>query len=179
MKFLKLIALTFLIFAHQSCSNPQKELHEKIIGLEDDFKKNLSGKIEQAKVNELIKLYEEYSTKYKSDSLTTRYIFETANLYMGQNNPNKALAACDKIIKEYPQSPQLVNAYFFKGFIFDEKLKDIESAKASYREVYTRFPQSDLADDAKILYERAGKPMEEWLNEIAKNDTTVAEEIVK
>nr|MBK9652725.1 hypothetical protein [Bacteroidota bacterium] len=45
--------------------------------------------------------------------------------------------------------------------------------------MYTRFPQSDLADDAKILYERAGKPMEEWINEIAKNDTTVAEEIVK
>nr|MBK9652724.1 tetratricopeptide repeat protein [Bacteroidota bacterium] len=114
MKLFKLIALTFLIFAQQSCNNPQKDLHEKIIGLENDFKKNLSGKIEQAKVNDLIKLYEEYTTKYKSDSLTTRYIFETANLYMGQNNPNKALAACDKIIKEYPQSPQLVNAYFLK-----------------------------------------------------------------
>jgi outer membrane protein assembly factor BamD (BamD/ComL family) len=176
MKYLKFIALTLLIFAQQSCSNPQKELHEKIISLENEFKKNLSGKIEQAKVNELIKLYEEYATKYKSDSLTTRYIFETANLYMGQNNPNKAIAACDKIIKE---SPQLVNAYFFKGFIFDEKLKDVDNAKAAYKEVYTRFPQSDLADDSKILFERAGKPMEEWINEIAKNDTTVAEDIVK
>lgn len=49
MKLFKLIAFTFLIFAQQSCNNPQKELHEKIIGLENDFKKIFQAKLNKPK----------------------------------------------------------------------------------------------------------------------------------
>lgn len=173
--FCSVIILLFI----WGCTNKQKALNNKIEALEESFKKNMGPKIYHAKVNELLKLYEQYAADYKDDSLTVRYIYETANLYMGMNNTDKAMECCNKIIDQYPKSNMVAGAYFFKAFICDEKLKDYECAKAAYKEVFTKFPQSEFAHDSRILYERAGRPVEEWISSMAHNDTIVPTEIVK
>ncbi|MCD6418728.1 tetratricopeptide repeat protein [bacterium] len=69
-----------------------------------------------------------------------------------------ALHAYDKCAQIYPDNPGTYKALFLAGFVASEYLKDKDSAREYYKKVIEKYPDCDLADDAKWMLENMDKP---------------------
>lgn len=80
----------------------------------------------------------------------------------------KALSIYDWIIDSYPNYEKTPTAYFLKGFILDDQLKNDSLAGIIYTEFLEKFPDDELADDVEFLKSNLGKSNEEILKIIQK-----------
>ena len=64
-----------------------------------------------------------------------------------------ALKTYERILEIYPDSPRAYKAQFLIGFVYSENLKDQQKAKENYRKVIDKYPECDLADDARYMIE--------------------------
>ena len=93
---------------------------------------------------------------------------------MNNGQPDKSIENFNKVIKEFPDFKKIEECYFLKGFVFENYLKDFASAKKSYNEFLTKFPKSDLADDAQVSLENMGLTPEQIMRKFeakAKEDS--------
>lgn len=109
---------------------------------------------------------------------------EIAYAYYKQRETDSALAAADRFIKQFPNSPQIDYVYYLKGLInfnsdlgvfgdfFQQDLseRDAKAAQDSFdafSELVTRFPNSKYVPDAKVR-------MQYLINAQARSETYVA-----
>ena len=128
-----------------------------------------------------------------SETLEARYPYgryaqqaqlDLAYTFYKDKEPQQALAACDRFIKLHPAHPNLDYAYYLKGLVNfneDESLlsrwtgqdiseRDPRAAREafqSFRDLVTRFPNSQYAADAQIK-------MTHLVNSMAANEMHVA-----
>ncbi len=95
-----------------------------------------------------------------------------AQLYIAEENYQDAINCYTKLIGFYPKDPSSYKWHFMMGFIYSEYLDEPDKAKEYFKNVYTKFPECELADDAKFLYEYAGEDVEEIIFRKAEENTT-------
>ena len=74
-----------------------------------------------------------------------------------------AIAQYERLLREYPASAAADEAQFMIGFICEEHLGDFDRARQAYRLVVERYPDSELAENARRLLPNVGRPPEEWV----------------
>ena len=74
-----------------------------------------------------------------------------------------AIGHYERLLQEYGSSDYADDAQFMIGFISEEYLDDYARARASYRLVIDRHPDSELAASARRLLPNVGKAPEEWV----------------
>jgi TolA-binding protein len=68
----------------------------------------------------------------------------------------------DKLITEFPETEETPNYMMNKARIIEEKLQDIAKAKDAYNDLIKRFPENQMAIDAKLYVQNfLGKSAEE------------------
>jgi TolA-binding protein len=77
--------------------------------------------------------------------------------------PDKALDYLEKLIKEYPASPEAPQAYMLSAELFVDQYNDIEKAVNRYLEVEARYPKSEQAPPSlsragELYYVKQGNP---------------------
>jgi outer membrane protein assembly factor BamD len=132
------------------------------------------------------------------ESLLSRYPYgvyaqqaqmELAYAYYKHEDPDSAITAVDRFIKDYPTSPHLDYIYYLKGLVhFDPDTSffkrwaphdladtDPENVQASFdafKELVTRFPNSIYSPDARLR-------MQFLANTLARHEIKVAEWYVR
>ncbi|MDP1680106.1 MAG: outer membrane protein assembly factor BamD [Candidatus Nitrotoga sp.] len=131
-----------------------------------------------------IKLFETLQSKYPYGRYAQQAQMEIAYAYYKQNEPESALSAVERFIKQYPNSPNVDYAYYLKGLVnFDEDLgifgegfqpdvsernpKAPREAFDAFKDLVTRFPNSKYAADSKLR-------MQYLINALARHETQVA-----
>jgi outer membrane protein assembly factor BamD (BamD/ComL family) len=111
----------------------------------------------------LVALYQEYAAAFPKDSLAVEYLFRSADYNMRLKKGQEALADLDAIIAKYPDHWRVPDCYFFKGFVYEDVLYDIEAAINAYYEFVAAFPNHALALDASVTISHleSGKSLEE------------------
>ena len=74
-----------------------------------------------------------------------------------------AIGHYERLLQEYGSSAYADDAQFMIGFISEEYLDDYGRARASYRLVIDRYPDSELAASARRLLPNVGRAPEEWV----------------
>lgn len=114
-----------------------------------------------------IKSYEALQARYPYGRYAQQAQMEIAYTYFKQREADSALAAVDRFIKQYPNNAHVDYAYYLKGLInFNEDLgmlgkvvkQDLserdpaaaQSAFEAFKELSTRFPNSQYTPDAKL-----------------------------
>ncbi len=54
---------------------------------------------------------------------------------------------------------------FLKGYVYENDLRDLETAKKIYEEFLVKYPDDEFADDAEISIKNLGKSPEELIKE--------------
>lgn len=94
------------------------------------------------KLNELYK-------KYKEHPLADEILWLRANTLFKQDDVNKTVEDLEKIIKDHGQDILCDDARFLLAKIYEEKLKDKETAMRMYREILQKFPGSIFGAEAR------------------------------
>jgi outer membrane protein assembly factor BamD len=145
-----------------------------------DAKKSLNdGGYEEA-----IKQFESLQSHYPYGRYAQQAQIEIAYAYYRQNEPESAISAADRFIKQYPNNPHVDYAYYVKGlanfnadiglfglaFGQDPTERDPKAAQdsfAAFKDLVTRFPSSRYAPDSKLR-------MQYLLDALAKYEIHVA-----
>lgn len=136
-----------------------------------------------------IELYEKLEARYPFGRYAMQAQLDVAYAHYRADEPEEALAAADRFIKLYPQSPYVDYAYYLKGIInynrgkgflerfipTDDSQRDPGAALDAFKDFATlveRFPNSKYAEDARqrMVYLR---------NNLAMNEVHVARYYLK
>ena len=123
--------------------------------------------MENASYEKAIKLFETLQSRYPYGRYAQQALLETAYAYYKQEEPESALSAVERFIKQYPNHSSVDYAYYLKGLIhFNEDLglfgdatqpdmseRDPQEAREAFdafRDLVTRFPASKYAADSRL-----------------------------
>ena len=137
-------------------SRPAKEIYAEAMEELD------SGHYESA-----VKTFEKLQSSYPYGRYAQQAQLEIAYAYYKQKEPESAIAAADRFIKQYPNNIHVDYAYYLKGLInFNEDLgllggvvrqdlseRDPNAAReafGAFKELVTRFPDSQYAPDSRL-----------------------------
>lgn len=113
-----------------------------------------------------VKSFEKLQSLYPYSRYAQQAQLEIAYAYYKQKEPESAIAAADRFIKQYPNNPHVDYAYYLKGLVnFNEDMgllsavskqdlaerdpKAARDAFAAFKELVTRFPNSQYAPDSR------------------------------
>ncbi len=87
--------------------------------------------------------------------------FDMAQQYMEQQNWDKAAEYFEKTYGEFPDGLFSSKSLFMIGYINANHLKNFDKARKFYQEFVDKYPDHDLANDAKYELEHMGKSADE------------------
>jgi outer membrane protein assembly factor BamD (BamD/ComL family) len=148
--------------------------HDKVVNRIQTMEKSLFSpdavSFNKEKADSLLSLYTEFIREYPKDSLAPAFLFKAANIEMNANNGKRALELFDQYIKDYPDKPKASLCLFFKAFIYENLMQDIEKARETYLLFIENYPNDDFTKDAKMALANLGKTPEMIIREFeAKN----------
>jgi outer membrane protein assembly factor BamD (BamD/ComL family) len=136
------IAVTFLV----ACQSSKSKLSERIVVLE----KETSTEFDVKKLDNLLSLYHQYINEFPQDATIEEYLFKAGTLSMSLRKGGDALSDFAMLISRFPQSVYLAEVYYYKAFVYEDIIYDIDAAKIAYNDFIARFPDHKSVSDAKL-----------------------------
>ncbi|MCR4303770.1 MAG: outer membrane protein assembly factor BamD [Gallionella sp.] len=172
----------FLLLTLTACSStlPDSAKNIPVEEMYSEAKKHL----DEQSYEEAIKQFEALQSRYPYGRYAQQAQLEIAYAYYKQTEPEPAIAAADRFIKQYPNNPHVDYAYYLKGlanfnadiglfgFAFGEDPterdpKASQDSFAAFKDLVMRFPASKYAADSRLR-------MQYLLNSLAKYEIHVA-----
>jgi TolA-binding protein len=122
-------------------------------------------KVDSTAVTELLSAYQNFASRFPKDSLAPEYLYKAAGLAVGFNRGTQAVDLYESIINEYPEYKKIPECYFMEAFAYENAIGNIAKASEYYNKFLAKYPEHDLADDAKAALKFLGKSPEEMVRE--------------
>jgi len=146
--------------------------------------KDAKESLEKENYESAIKKFESLQSRYPYGRYAQQALLEVAYAYYRQNEPESAISAAERFIKQYPNNPHVDYAYYVKGlanFNGEKSLLDslgnqdpterdpkaAQDAFAAFKDLLIRFPNSKYAPDSRVR-------MQYLINALAKYEIHVA-----
>jgi outer membrane protein assembly factor BamD (BamD/ComL family) len=113
----------------------------------------------------LVIMYVEFVKKYPEDTMSPGFLFKAANVTMNNGEPEKAIGFFEQYIAAYPTAPKAPMCLFFKAFVYENMLRDIDRAREIYLQFIEKYPKDDFVDDARMALVNLGKTPEMLIRE--------------
>ena len=177
------ILYAFILFTLVACSSDPSAEDNKYTA--DELYNLGMTAMDDNLYDQAIKKFEKLQANYPYGRYAQQALMEVAYANYKQGEPAPALSAVDRFTKQYPNNPHLDYMFYLKGLIhFDENLagammsisnqdpserdpKSLHESFDAFRELLTRFPDSQYSADARLR-------MEYLVNTLAGSDIHVA-----
>ncbi|MBL4655217.1 MAG: hypothetical protein JKY33_05285 [Bacteroidia bacterium] len=165
-----IISLCFLVI-FTGCSPGDIQRIEEIEVLEDQLYSK-SAKFDKNIANDLLVKYEEFITNHKEHEKAQGYLYSAAETANSLMQFKKAINLYGTYSKRYADDSRAASCVFIQGFIYENHIGDLGMAEKHYKMFLEKYPDHDLAKDAKFSIDNLGKPVEELLKQFeAKQDS--------
>ena len=162
---LNIVYIIFVLFL-LSCSPSRSKMLDKIVKMESEMK--TSSKVDTVAVTQLISAYQNFAAKYPNDSAAAENLYKAAGLATGFNRGVQAVDLYETLIVSHPEFNKIPECYFMQAFAYENVIGNIVKANECYNRFLTKFPNHELADDAKAAIKFLGKTPEEMVHEFEK-----------
>jgi outer membrane protein assembly factor BamD len=177
---MRAILSVFLLFTLISCSTTPKQDLRPV----NELYTEAHEQMQKENYEQAAKLLETLQARYPYGRYAQQALMEIAYANYKQNEPEAALSAADRFIKQFPNAANLDYIYYLKGMInfndnagFFSRLSHQDPAERdpqtlrdsfdNFRELITRFPNSHYTDDAKLR-------MQFLINTLSRSDISIA-----
>ncbi|MBI5625854.1 MAG: outer membrane protein assembly factor BamD [Nitrosomonadales bacterium] len=157
----------FLLLTLTACSSlPDADNLDKSLSAEEMYKVAKES-LDKESYETAIKKFESLQSRFPYGRYAQQALLEVAYAYYRQNEPESAISAAERFIKQYPNSPNVDYAYYVKGLANfhgernlldslggqDPTERDPKAAQdsfAAFKDLVTRFPNSKYAPDSRV-----------------------------
>jgi outer membrane protein assembly factor BamD (BamD/ComL family) len=161
----KYVLLILTLVAVTACQPSKEKLSGQISAMEKRLFSPTAQGLSRESVDSLVADYENYVKRFPEDSLAPAYLFKAAGVAMNTGNGGKAVELYDKLMKDHPSHPKAALALFFKGYVQENLLKNLDQAKETYLLFIEKYPDNEFADDAQASIDNLGKTPEQMIRE--------------
>ncbi|HNY01554.1 MAG TPA: tetratricopeptide repeat protein [Bacteroidales bacterium] len=147
------------------CTPSRDKLARQIDAQEKSLYSPQAQEFSKGKADSLVAMYEEFIQKHPQDTLSPGYLFKAGNIVMNEGDGPKALRIFEQYMKDYPKGPKAALCLFFKAFIYENLMGDLDRAKESYLIFLEKYPNDDFANDARMSIANLGKTPEMLIKE--------------
>ena len=176
--------VAFLLLTLSACSSlPDQNDPYKSLSAEELYKEAKEN-LEKEHYETAIKKFEALQSRFPYGRYAQQSLLEVAYAYYRQNEPEPAISAAERFIKQYPNHPNVDYAYYVKGLANfggekgllvslggqDPSERDPKASQDSFeafKDLVTRFPDSKYAPDSRVR-------MQYLINSLAKYEIHVA-----
>lgn len=170
------LLMLFMLAAVISCGPSSKQDASRIKAAEDELFAADEGFVDKEKALALVDMYVAFTDAYPQDSMAVEYLFKSAEFCLNLGEGQRAIKLYDRVINEYPDFRKVPECLFLKGYVYENYLGDLESAKAIYLEFIEKYPDNEFADDAQVSIQNLGKSPEELIKEFEEKQAGTAPE---
>ena len=124
-------------------------------------------------VIQLVDAYVLFAEQNPNDVQSPDFLFKALDIAVGVNaeGPEKAVKIADVLIEKYPDFEMTPMAMFIKGFVYENKLGDLQNAEITYRQFIEKYPDNPMVEDVKSTLENLGLSPEELIRKFeSKNE---------
>lgn len=137
---------------------------------------NADATVNQESVPGMIETYCRFADENPDNALAPQYLFKAFEVAVNFGEPEDALETGNKLAASYPEYEKTSVALFMMGsLVYEDKLHDLDKARAMYDKILSDYPDSDFAPSAEQAIKNLGKTPEELIREfeLMNADTTV------
>lgn len=125
-----------------------------------------SGRLNMQASKDFAKIARELADSFPADTMSAMPFYRSAEVVRAMNDPKRAAVIYQDVYDRYPSFSKAPEALFMLAFTYDEDLKDLEAAKATYTKFLENHPNHTFADDTEMLLKNLGKSDEDILKEL-------------
>ncbi|MCU0434716.1 MAG: tetratricopeptide repeat protein [Bacteroidia bacterium] len=123
---------------------------------------------------EALKAYTDFTTLYPKDSLTPDYLFKAAQVAQSTGNYQQAAVYFETIIDQHKGYKMYVEACFLAANNYDDHLENVNNGAARAKQLYefiiAKYPDTNWAEQSKVLMSYIGKSNEQLMEDIIKKN---------
>ena len=160
-----LLFIAGILLLLTSCGPSREKSVLKIQDLEKRLFAPEAVSFDKVKADSLLTLYLNFVKDHPKDSLAPQYLFKAAGISMNSGDGTKALNLYDQFLKDYPDHPHAAMSLFFKGFVYENILRNLESAKEAYLQFIEKYPNDEFNDEARLALQNLGKTPDQMIRE--------------
>jgi outer membrane protein assembly factor BamD (BamD/ComL family) len=171
---MKKAILPLVMLAAIGCNNQQKAPTAEELSLARIDSLEAIAFSEKEKINakvgmQLIKEYAHYYQGHKQDSLAVDYLFKAAEVSMGMGQGNLAVKYFETINKDHSEFAKAPEALFLCGFTEENINSDTADARRYYEKFIEKYPNHELAEDARFSIQNMSLSDEELIKLFQQN----------
>ena len=170
MKKSLLTVFSGLILIMAGCSPSRDKVAGEIQQMEQSLFSPESASFNKQKADSLLSMYVSFIREHPKDSLSPVYLFKAANIAMNSEDGPRALNLFDQYLKDYPDQPKASLCLFFKAFIYENLIRNLDKARETYLIFIEKYPNDDFANDAKLAVMNLGKSPEALIREFEERN---------
>lgn len=183
MKKTTILALAGIIMTMVGCGPSREKTVKQIQTLEKSLFSPDAVSFNKEKADSLLLLYGVFIKDNPKDSLAPGYLFKAANIAMNSGDGPTSLMFFDQYLQDYPDQPKASLCLFFKAFIYENIMQNLDKARETYLLFIEKYPSDDFTKDAKMALINLGKSPDVLIREFEaqrKTDSTrVADSLAK
>jgi TolA-binding protein len=141
-----LFSVLLIFFA---CQSEKEKLAKEITSNEEKLFNDSTKMLDPKVANDELVAYEKYIAAYPEDTASPGYLFKAADLAHGMRKSRDAVQMYKEFISKYPSHPKAAASEFLLAFVYDNDLKQKDSAKIFYKSFLEKNPNHQLAPSAK------------------------------
>jgi len=165
MRRIAILFIVVLALSLAGCSPSRDKSAENIKKLETALYSPQATSFSKVKADSLMNLYDGFVKAFPDDSLAPAFLFKSANLAMNAGDGKGAITRFDQFIQAYPANQKAALCLFFKGYVYENLMRDLVKAKEAYLSFIEKFPDHELVKDARMSVQNLGKTPEQMIRE--------------
>jgi outer membrane protein assembly factor BamD (BamD/ComL family) len=167
--FFWLISLVWFACQTKPASSEKEKMAEEIQSLAHVVLVE-SQDVHLDQADALLKMYVDYSNKYREDSLSSVFLLDGAQLAASMGKYHMAIQLLMNYA-EHPKAAKLDYATYMVGYEYDAHLHQPAKAKQYYQAVVDRYPNSTWAGEAKKSMKWVGMSDQEIISNLEHQQT--------
>ena len=160
-----IITGSLLIIFFTGCSPSRDKSVENIKNLEQILFSPQTVSLDKKKSDSLISMYEGFLKRFPHDSLAPKFAFQAGSIAMNTGDGAKALTLFDLILDKYPDYRKTPLCLFFKGFIYENLLQNLDKSREVYQEFIEKYPNDEFIPSARASIRNLGKTPDQMVRE--------------
>lgn len=165
-EFIKRYPKHRMIEEAKSFSMPKQQRWEAKIQRESDqfmkFSKETNDQLLLGAIGgKLIGLYRDYVLAFPDNPNAPEYLYAAGKTAKISGNVVAAIQLWEETANQYPESPKAPEALYIVAFEKENTLMEFDEAKATYQKLIEKYPNHELAQNAKIALPHVGKSPDE------------------